>query len=812
MFLKRNGLLIVLFALVWQVCHSNSIHDIRINEVMQSNVDYLVVDNDFPDSWVELYNTSDAPVDLKGAFIGLTTDHQAAYCIPQECIIPPKGYVVIYCDKEDRGLHTDFRLESGKGNLYFFSPNGDLIDELHHKKMPAPNVAFGRIADGSEEWQYEIEPSAGGPNNGLVSTKVLPNPVFSAIGGSYIEPISITISIPDEKLPEDTKVYITLDGSEPTSTSLSGERFTFDIAETTIIRAKLISSMALSPRSTTQSYIFHPRETKLPIISVVSDDMYFYSDGHGILIGGNNDKTTNCYQGWRRPINIEYYDSRDGHTTTFNQLSETMVAGNYSRAYPQKSLKFYAHKRWGTKRFSGRLWDDKENVTQVKSLMLRNGGTACLYGRLNDAIIQKIFGTHLSTLDWQAYKPVILYINGKYKGVYHMRERSNEDYVESNYNGLEDIEIHENPFIGSAAWGNTLFQSFYDTYMSPNVSYDEICSLMDVDNFMDSFIAEMFSTNYDYPDNNISVWRSKSLDGKWRWILKDLDYTGLRKPVSYNMFDYMFRGGTPGSDEWNDARRWESIEKAQQLYMKMMSFPEYKEVFIDRFTTYLGDFLKPSLTSAVVSEMEDEIRDELPDTYEAYSEFKDWCGRYEDFYAFDSIANPFRHYEKSVNEIIDFWEKRPLILYKQMADFFCLGQVLNLSINSRGHQIEMNGTPLRENDFAGCYYSDRVMRLSLTTPNTGWKLQIEHSDGDVDDYFFESSDIEILLKNYQKEENDMIKVVLCPIELSTHINHLKDNGKPPIRYDLNGIIIHHEKRGINIVKTEEGCSKYIHRP
>ena len=45
-----------------------------INEVMQSNIDCLVDDiNEFPDSWVELYNTGSSAENLNTYKIGLTS-------------------------------------------------------------------------------------------------------------------------------------------------------------------------------------------------------------------------------------------------------------------------------------------------------------------------------------------------------------------------------------------------------------------------------------------------------------------------------------------------------------------------------------------------------------------------------------------------------------------------------------------------------------------------------------------------------------------------------------------------------------------
>lgn len=43
---------------------------IVINEIMQSNVDVLFADKEFPDSWVEIYNAGTEAVDLKGYKIG----------------------------------------------------------------------------------------------------------------------------------------------------------------------------------------------------------------------------------------------------------------------------------------------------------------------------------------------------------------------------------------------------------------------------------------------------------------------------------------------------------------------------------------------------------------------------------------------------------------------------------------------------------------------------------------------------------------------------------------------------------------------
>lgn len=64
---------------------------IVINEVMQSNV-YCIMDdiNEFPDSWVELYNSGDTDIDLKGYRIGTKDKVKKCYKLPS-AVVPAGG-------------------------------------------------------------------------------------------------------------------------------------------------------------------------------------------------------------------------------------------------------------------------------------------------------------------------------------------------------------------------------------------------------------------------------------------------------------------------------------------------------------------------------------------------------------------------------------------------------------------------------------------------------------------------------------------------------------------------------------------------
>ena len=427
------------------VCLSFAISTIAqtvcINEIMQSNLDCYYYKHDFPDSWIELYNPTDVDIDICDYGIGLTSSYSSAYRFSVHETIKAKGWLVIPCDKQGNKLSTDFRLQSTEaGEIYLFDASGKQIDMLSHPAMPSANIAYGCNKEGQDVWGWELNPTPGKANTGGHSTILLPDPTFSMTGRVMTSPTTVTISIPEGNWPSDTRIYVTTDGSEPTVNSTSATKHTFDVSQTTVIRAKLISAEALSRPSLTQSYIFHPRTTTLPIISIVTNDSYLYGSEDGILSSKvNADGIANYEHSWRRPVNTEYL-GLTGDVPMFNQIGETAVGGGYSRKFAQKCLKIYANKRFGTKRYNGAFWAEKPAVTKSKSFMLRAGGNTYKRARINDAFIQCVFGRHVFSIDYQAYSPAIVYVNGVYKGEYGLRERSDEDYVEANYDGLEDIE------------------------------------------------------------------------------------------------------------------------------------------------------------------------------------------------------------------------------------------------------------------------------------------------------------------------------------------------------------------------------------
>lgn len=710
--MKKPVFLLTLFLLI----NSTSLKaQLLINELMQSNVDCIMDDlNDFPDSWVELYNAGESRVDLSGYRLGVTTDMSESWKLPAK-MIPPGGYVLIYCDKVGKGYHTDFRLESGKGCEVYLFCDGKVVDQVTGlKKQPAPNIAYGRKADAATEWGYQLKPTPAAQNCGEIATRIVGTPIFSTPGRvvTTSEPITLELSLP-EGSPDGTEIRFTLNGSEPTPTSpLYVSPLT--ISNTTLVRATLFCPGCLSPRSVCHSYIFFPqdRPLSLPVVSIVTDESYFYDTKIGIYTVGDYKKNRNNYDfDWRRPINIEMFEKADT-PSVINQLCETRIMGGNSRSAGIKSLAIYANKRFGAKRLEYEFFpDQRPGVTDFKSIALRNGGNDFYYLVMRDAIIQRTMAQH-ADLDWQAWRPVVLFINGVYRGILNIRDRSNADNVYTYYDGLEDIDMVENlNELKEGSFDNyNAFKAFYSQEGHTMQEYQE---WMDCEEYINLMVMNIYFMNCDFPGKNIMMWRPRSEDGRWRWIAKDTDF-GLGLYDQTADFNYIAWLYDPDYDtSW---RNWANKPEHTLLFRHLMEDADFNREFIDHAAVYMGDFLNERGTRAVWDPMFDMVSTEMPFSCKIIG--KDWD-----------------RYLQLTNEARSWLAARANYVYQHLADFYQLGKPIPLTINKtintqisnlnfQFSNLRVNGIDIVKPFFDGMFFANRHITVIASDNDkqvTGWK-------------------------------------------------------------------------------------------
>ena len=128
---------------------------VRINEV--SADDGIFVNEYFKrKDWVELYNTTDQPIDVEGMYLSDNPEEKPMkYKITKNgtqtnTIIPAHGYLVIWCDKENplSQLHASFKIDAGGDDLMLTAADGswnDILTYTAHKS----DQTVGRFPDGS---------------------------------------------------------------------------------------------------------------------------------------------------------------------------------------------------------------------------------------------------------------------------------------------------------------------------------------------------------------------------------------------------------------------------------------------------------------------------------------------------------------------------------------------------------------------------------------------------------------------------------------------------------------------------------------
>ena len=164
--------------------------------------------------WFELHNNNLFPVNLKNYSVTDDFSQPQKFIFQTDVIVPPQGYLVIWCDGKDSGIHTNFKLSASGQQVCLFNPLGELVDSITFF-IQQTDISFGRFPDGVSDW-YKFSPSSPGTTNLNSSIfNKLSEPLVSQQSGFYDTPITLTIT----PLETNTVIYYTTDGTTPTNKS-----------------------------------------------------------------------------------------------------------------------------------------------------------------------------------------------------------------------------------------------------------------------------------------------------------------------------------------------------------------------------------------------------------------------------------------------------------------------------------------------------------------------------------------------------------------------------------------------------------------
>lgn len=566
---------------------------VQINEVCAVS---RSADTDTPCDWVELYNTTDAPLSLAG--YRLTEDPAAEGLRFGDTVIPPKGYLLVYCDANDPApagaLHAPFSLNGNGDDVYLITPDGDVADSFSTGKQRY-GVTSGRNGTDRRVRVFFDDPTPAAPN-GHALAGYAGIPVFSTVGGYVTKGTAVSLSVP-----AGCTVYYTTDGSVPTTAS---KKYTvggvLTINKTTVVRAVAYRDGYLPGDTVTQTYLADHTHT-IPVVSVSTDpDALFGKNG---AWANPKDKTL------QPVVHTEYFTEEGSKDLDFDSIFR--IAGGWSRENVQKAFSLNLNQTTGNGEVDYPLFEDTD-VSVFHNLLLRPSGSDWSEAKLRDEFVAQALKNTDGQLI-QSARPVALYLNGKYYGLYYLREKRNEDFIAS-YTDIpaEYVQLVQHPALDD-----------YSTKLDPDLQalityakthdltvaehYDYVTSQIDAQSLMQYFAYQTYFGNGDCI-NNITCFRD-SRGGKWKWIVFDTDWACTAFYADRNFLQQLY-DGTPYAQYMN---------YHYPLMTALLKNETFRKEFIQTYARLLQTTLDSERLLPILNALAAEIETEIPLQYEAFS-------------------------------------------------------------------------------------------------------------------------------------------------------------------------------------------------
>lgn len=667
------------------ILFSNYAHsqNIIINEIMSANNDFLAdKDGDYSD-WIELYNDENQPINLQGIKISDDENELEKWTFPN-VTIPAKGFLLIFASGKNivdgTELHTNFKIKQS-GETLFLSNANQVISTIPAVNLPT-DYSYGLLPNGVYANFYEPTPNAENTNGQGI--------YISHNSGFYDNEFLLTLI----SINSNQQIHYTLNGKVPTTNDQiytsplliknqsNRQNIVSDIPTTVlqmppelnqkewiapqnvykgnVIRYALFENDSLvSPIYSKTYFVDSTMKDRyaFPIISLVTDSLNLFDYEKGIFVPGKrfDDLGYDPYPKGNynirgidaeRSIHVTYFDN-DGFLG-FESDAGMRIRGQGSAVLPQKSLNIYFKSEYGENNIEYPIFKYTE---ENKRLIFRNSGQDFTRTHFRDALLQSIIEP--LGLELQDFQPAILFINGEYWGIHNLREKYDRFYFKSRY-GIHEDSINMLGHCGYAEEGDNsdymeLLDYISNNNLSENVHYEYVKSKIDIENFIDFQIAEIYFANFDWPCNNYKVWKTNEADSKWRFMIYDLDisFGSSERHNGYNRLGMQ-----------QAARTYENAPHCQcsnKLFRNLIQNEQFNNLFLERFEMHLK----------TVFEVENVVQqiNQFRDLYEP--EMQEHIDRW-------NYPSNLTEWNEHIAAMKEFAIKRPCFIKEDLMSFFDL--------------------------------------------------------------------------------------------------------------------------------------------
>ncbi len=450
-------------------------------------------------------------------------------------------------------------------------------------------------------------------------------PVFSLEESFYSADISVEL-----KTAYEAKIYYTEDGSEPDqNATLYTEPLYYACEDTDFPTAHTIKAKAYYSDGTESAVSVHTYFTAKGaaerfseyVFSISGDPAQLFEEPDGIFYGENYE-----LRGRESEREVHLTAWAPNGEVILSQYCGMRLYGGASRFCTIKSMKLYARKSYGedagigafhTDLFQTPLADGSGLVIdEYDRLVLRNSGNDFQFAYIRDELCQTL-AAEAGFADYQAVVPAVCYLNGEYYGLFWLHETYCDDYFKDKYpndydlgtfvicegtDTEKDVEEDDEDSIHAEEF-NMMYSIYSEADLTDDAVYEELCALMDVENYLDYFAFNIYINNKDWPQNNFRCYRYCPMageapgegvyDGKWRFLVHDMDYSmGMYEQpevmANYNNLEHIL---TPGDERYSP------------LFAALLEREDCRTYFADKIYEYADGVLDGEHITQVCSEL-----------------------------------------------------------------------------------------------------------------------------------------------------------------------------------------------------------------
>ena len=586
-----------------------------INEIMSSGSGF---------DWLELHNAGEASVDLAGMGLSDDTRHPRRWQFPEGATLPAGGYLIVALTgaEGERGVSqghfcANFGLSEGE-TATLSLPDGTLLDRVTLFEQHR-DITYGR-AQGHDSYRYFTEATPGKANAKTSYARKAADVVFSEPGGQHSEK-KLSVALSSDA---DMTIFYTTDGTTPTTHS---KRYTgpIDVEKNTVVKAVAWCEDAIPSDMGVRTYL--PGVSHTVRIVSVSGKRSALDASSGMLNTGVKGTGSEAY--------VEVYE-KDG-TRALGQKCLMKLAGHSTRINEgQKGFSLRAKKIYGESQFNYPLFS-KRDYTSYKSFVMRASGQDCRQTLMRDSVLSALAAD--TSVLYRETEVSVLYVNGRYWGVYNMRERLSQEMI-AQYEGWDnpdEVEYREGKGTSSTSFRQMLhWVSAHDLSKDSNI--EKLREMMDVENYLEYVMLEMYANNQDL--NNVGFYRNAKTNSPWRWALFDLD---LSFQLSGDNVTDWLHGSTAGS----------ITEQSNHLFRNLMKNAAVKDWFLRRMGELLATTFSAEHVTGMIQERYDLLRPEMA------AECKRWKWS----------VNTWKRYGA---RMVSYAKNRPKNMIKYLSDDFHL--------------------------------------------------------------------------------------------------------------------------------------------